>query len=84
MCRWLAYTGEPLQPSTLILDAKHSVVAMALNSPLGAETVNGDGFGFGWYPVRMRMPRAAASVRLPQHRAGVERREPARDQPGRA
>jgi predicted glutamine amidotransferase len=50
MCRWLAYTGEPLRPSTLILDTQHSVVAMSLNSPLGAETVNGDGFGFGWYP----------------------------------
>ncbi|MCC2033156.1 class II glutamine amidotransferase [Microbacterium allomyrinae] len=49
MCRWLAYTGEPLQPSTLILDPQHSVVAMSLNSPLGAEPVNGDGFGFGWY-----------------------------------
>ncbi|GAA1953605.1 class II glutamine amidotransferase [Microbacterium deminutum] len=50
MCRWLAYTGEPLQPSTLILDPVHSVVAMSLNSPLGAEPVNGDGFGFAWYP----------------------------------
>jgi predicted glutamine amidotransferase len=50
MCRWLAYTGEPLQPATLVLDAVHSVVAMSLNSPLGAEPVNGDGFGFGWYP----------------------------------
>lgn len=50
MCRWLAYSGEPLQPSTLILDAQHSLVAQSLNSPLGAETVNGDGFGFGWYP----------------------------------
>ena len=50
MCRWLAYTGEPLQPSTLVLDPVHSVVAMSLNSPLGAEPVNGDGFGFGWYP----------------------------------
>ncbi|KQX05757.1 MULTISPECIES: class II glutamine amidotransferase [unclassified Leifsonia] len=50
MCRWLAYSGEPIQPSTLILDAKHSLVAQSLNSPLGAETVNGDGFGFGWYP----------------------------------
>lgn len=50
MCRWLAYTGEALAPSTLILDAQHSVVAMSLNSPLGAETVNGDGFGLGWYP----------------------------------
>ena len=49
MCRWLAYSGEPLQPSTLVLDPEHSVVAMAQNSPLGAETVNGDGFGLGWY-----------------------------------
>jgi glutamine amidotransferase len=39
-----------LQPSTLVLDPVHSVVAMSLNSPLGAEPVNGDGFGFGWYP----------------------------------
>jgi predicted glutamine amidotransferase len=50
MCRWLAYRGEPLQPSTLILDSPHSLVAQSLNSPLGAETVNGDGVGFGWYP----------------------------------
>lgn len=50
MCRWLAYSGEPLKPASLILDAQHSLVAQSLNSPLGAETVNGDGFGFGWYP----------------------------------
>ena len=50
MCRWLAYSGEPLRPSTVVLDAKHSLVAQSLNSPLGNETVNGDGFGFGWYP----------------------------------
>lgn len=50
MCRWLAYAGEPLRPSTLILDSQHSLVAQSLDSPLGAETVNGDGFGFGWYP----------------------------------
>lgn len=50
MCRWLAYSGEPLRPSTVILDAQHSLVKQSLNSPLGAETVNGDGFGFGWYP----------------------------------
>ena len=50
MCRWLAYSGEALRPSTLILDAQHSLVAQSLNSPLGSETVNGDGFGFGWYP----------------------------------
>ena len=61
MCRWLAYTGEALQPSALVLDAQHSVVAMSLNSPLGAETVNGDGFGLGWYPSDAS-PGAAPAV----------------------
>ena len=50
MCRWLAYSGEAIKPALLVLDAQHSLVAQSLNSPLGAETVNGDGFGFGWYP----------------------------------
>lgn len=57
MCRWLAYTGEPLQPAALILDTPHSVVAMSRNSTLGAETVNGDGFGLGWYPTDAAVPR---------------------------
>ncbi|MCS5733707.1 class II glutamine amidotransferase [Herbiconiux daphne] len=52
MCRWLAYSGEALTPSTLVLETQHSLVAQSLNSPLGKETVNGDGFGLGWYPER--------------------------------
>ncbi|WP_127473872.1 class II glutamine amidotransferase [Microbacterium sulfonylureivorans] len=63
MCRWLAYTGEALQPSALVLDAQHSVVAMSLNSPLGAETVNGDGFGLGWYPADASSPAHPAVFR---------------------
>ena len=51
MCRWLAYSGEPLRPAEVILNTEHSLVAQSLNSPLGKETVNGDGFGFGWYPT---------------------------------
>ncbi len=50
MCRWLAYRGAPIRTSELILHPVHSIVAQSLDSPLGAETVNGDGFGFGWYP----------------------------------
>lgn len=50
MCRWLAYSGGPIRPSTLVLDAQNSIVAQSRNSSLGAETVNGDGFGLGWYP----------------------------------
>ncbi|PRY67085.1 glutamine amidotransferase [Glaciihabitans tibetensis] len=60
MCRWLAYLGEPLRPATIVLDAKHSIVAQSLNSPLGAETVNGDGFGFGWYPTGEDSPAEPA------------------------
>ena len=50
MCRWLAYSGEPLRPSELILHPQHSLISQSLDSPLGAETVNGDGFGFGGCP----------------------------------
>ncbi|PPL18765.1 class II glutamine amidotransferase [Microterricola pindariensis] len=63
MCRWLAYTGEPLQASTVILDAQHSLVAQSLDSPLGNETVNGDGFGFGWYPENAHAGDAPAFFR---------------------
>jgi len=51
MCRWMAYLGEPLPAAQLVLHAQHSIVAQSLDSELGAEPVNGDGFGFGWYPV---------------------------------
>jgi len=49
MCRWLAYRGAPIRASELMLHPEHSIVAQSLDSPMGAETVNGDGFGFGWY-----------------------------------
>ena len=60
MCRWLAYSGEPIRPSELVLHSQHSIVAQSLSSPLGAETVNGDGFGFGWYPTAAGTPSAPA------------------------
>ncbi len=39
-----------IRASELILHPTHSIVAQSLGSSLGAEPVNGDGFGFGWYP----------------------------------
>ena len=60
MCRWLAYRGEPLRPSELVLHPQHSLVAQSLDSPLGAETVNGDGFGFGWHPKDQCKTRSEA------------------------
>lgn len=63
MCRWLAYLGEPLRPSRLVLDPMHSIVAQSRDSRLGAETVNGDGFGLGWYPAERTGQRAPGIFR---------------------
>jgi glutamine amidotransferase len=49
MCRWLAYSGSPVQLEDLLYKPKHSLIDQSLHSTLGAETTNGDGFGVGWY-----------------------------------
>ncbi|MCD0503589.1 class II glutamine amidotransferase [Bordetella petrii] len=49
MCRWMAYTGSPLQLESVIFKARHSLIEQSLHSRLGATTTNGDGFGVGWY-----------------------------------
>jgi predicted glutamine amidotransferase len=48
MCRWLAYTGSPLQMESVLFKAKHSLIDQSLHARLGATTTNGDGFGLGW------------------------------------
>jgi predicted glutamine amidotransferase len=49
MCRWLAYTGDPVLLDELLYKPEHSLIVQSLHSTLGAETTNGDGFGVGWY-----------------------------------
>src|SRR5947208_1084752 len=49
MCRWLAYSGSPVQMSRVLYSPAHSLIDQSLHSKLGAETTNGDGFGVGWY-----------------------------------
>ncbi len=51
MCRWLAYTGSPVLLEELLLKPGHSLIDQSLHSRMGATTVNGDGFGIGWYGV---------------------------------
>ena len=72
MCRWLAYSGAPVLLEELLYKPENSLVEQSLHSRLGAETTNGDGFGVGWYGDG----RHAGGVQ--QHRAGVERPQPAR------
>jgi predicted glutamine amidotransferase len=49
MCRWLAYSGAPILLGDVLYEGPNSLVGQSLNSKLGAEPVNGDGFGVGWY-----------------------------------
>lgn len=49
MCRWLAYSGDPVLLRELLYRPAHSLIDQSLHSRLGAETTNGDGFGLGWY-----------------------------------
>jgi glutamine amidotransferase len=49
MCRWLAYSGSPVCLEDLLYKPENSLVVQSKHSRLGAETMNGDGFGVGWY-----------------------------------
>ncbi|GAA4568795.1 class II glutamine amidotransferase [Planotetraspora kaengkrachanensis] len=49
MCRWLAYSGSPINLEKLLYEPEHSLIHQSLHARLGAETVNGDGFGVGYY-----------------------------------
>lgn len=52
MCRWLAYSGSPVNLEDLLYKPENSLVVQSMHSQLGAETTNGDGFGVGWYGAR--------------------------------
>src|SRR3970040_404011 len=49
MCRWMAYSGDPILAEELLFRPAHSIIDQSLHSRLGATTTNGDGFGIGWY-----------------------------------
>ncbi|GAB3028912.1 class II glutamine amidotransferase [Bowmanella dokdonensis] len=58
MCRWIAYTGEPIYLDRLVTKPDHSLVVQSLNSKMNFTnsgqllSTNGDGFGIGWYDSR--------------------------------
>jgi glutamine amidotransferase len=49
VCRWLAYSGNPIPIDLLVFKSEHSLIDQSLHSRMGATTTNGDGFGLGWY-----------------------------------
>ena len=55
MCRWIAYTGQPVFIDQVVTLPKHSLVQQSFDAKLRLSAdgsilnVNGDGFGLGWY-----------------------------------
>jgi predicted glutamine amidotransferase len=49
MCRWMAYSGDPILAHDLLFRPEHSIIDQSLHAHLGGVTTNGDGFGIGWY-----------------------------------
>ena len=49
MCRWMAWSGQPVLIDELLLKSPHGLIDQSLHSRLGVEATNGDGFGLGWY-----------------------------------
>jgi glutamine amidotransferase len=52
MCRFLAYTGQPVFLDTLLVHPKLSLVAQSLAAREAKTVVNADGCGVGWYAER--------------------------------
>jgi predicted glutamine amidotransferase len=49
MCRWLAYSGDPILLESFLFEAKHSLIDQSMCSRSAETPTNGDGFGIGWY-----------------------------------
>ncbi len=58
MCRWIAYSGQPIFIEQLITLPEHSLVEQSLNTEMNFRSdgslmaTNGDGVGIGWYAER--------------------------------
>ncbi len=52
MCRWIAYSGPPIYPESLLLLPENSLINQSLCARYSVTPTNADGCGFGWYGER--------------------------------
>ena len=52
MCRWIAYSGEPIFIEELVTLPEQSLIVQSRASREAKSVVNADGFGLGWYADR--------------------------------
>ena len=64
MCRFVAYIGKPIIADELLIKPKNSLLQQSHSALESEMTVNGDGFGFGWYNLsRRKEPALFRSIR---------------------
>ena len=55
MCRWIAYSGQPIGIDTLVINPSHSLMRQSFDSKMHYKSdgtinvMNADGFGLGWF-----------------------------------
>jgi predicted glutamine amidotransferase len=49
MCRWIAYRGDNITLDQYVTNPSRSLVAQSIRALEATASVNGDGFGLGWY-----------------------------------
>jgi len=62
MCRWIAYTGAPINMGDLIVKPKHNLIDQSMHANVPRTPTNGDGFGLGWY-TKQPFPGLFRSIR---------------------
>ncbi len=64
MCRFVAYLGKPIYADELVMKPKNSLMKQSYHALEAEITVNGDGFGLGWYNhARRDEPALYRSIR---------------------
>lgn len=49
MCRFVAYIGNPIRIDELVITPNNSLIKQSIKAKESEITLNGDGFGIGWY-----------------------------------
>jgi predicted glutamine amidotransferase len=49
MCRWIAYRGETTALEHYVTEPAHSLISQSIQALESTASINGDGFGLGWY-----------------------------------
>ncbi len=49
MCRFVAYIGNPVKIDELVITPNNSLIKQSIKAKESEITLNGDGFGIGWY-----------------------------------